>query len=222
MNMNANDIAVLKNFTAINEGLVVRAGEPIYTKRVGNQVVAKWNVGESMFPVDFALHDLSLFLQTMSLFDSPEIEFKDDFVRLADDRSVVRYYYSSEDVVNHPTDQEIRKIESMGDGLEVDFFLTKEDFHKIQKASQVMRLPYVKFVGDGEKVVARVFTNGTGTNSDYTITIDTNSTSEFEAVVNVELMTILPFDYTVKVGDNFILMENEEHGLSYWIALMEE
>ena len=61
---------VLKNFSTINQNLVIKAGSNITTMSAMKNIVAKATVIED-FPKDFAIYDLNEFLAAVSLFEIP-------------------------------------------------------------------------------------------------------------------------------------------------------
>ena len=79
MKLSNETVSVLKNFSTINQNLVIKSGSTITTMSAMKNIVAKADVKED-FPQDFAIYDLNEFLSVISLFTNPELEFKDDFV----------------------------------------------------------------------------------------------------------------------------------------------
>ena len=79
MNLSNDTVTVLKNFSTINQNLVISPGKNISTMSAMKNIVAKATVTED-FPQEFAIYDLNEFLASLSLFENPELTFKDDFV----------------------------------------------------------------------------------------------------------------------------------------------
>ena len=61
MRLSNDTVAVLKNFSSINQNLVIKAGNEISTMSAMKNIVAKADVKET-FPKDFAIYDLNEFL----------------------------------------------------------------------------------------------------------------------------------------------------------------
>ena len=78
MKLSNDTVTVLKNFSAINQNLVINPGKNISTMSAMKNIVAKATVTED-FPQEFAIYDLNEFLASLSLFENPELTFKDDF-----------------------------------------------------------------------------------------------------------------------------------------------
>ena len=105
MRLSNDTVAVLKNFSSINQNLVIKAGNEISTMSAMKNIVAKADVKET-FPKNFAIYDLNEFLAALSLFEKPDLEFKDDFVSITEENSsgkFLKYWYSDPSVVTTPT-----------------------------------------------------------------------------------------------------------------------
>ena len=101
MNLSNETVSVLKNFASINQNLVIKSGNNISTMSAMKNIVASAEVKET-FPTEFAIYDLNEFLASVSLFDNPTLDFKDDFVVMTEDGSVskaLKYWYSDPSVV---------------------------------------------------------------------------------------------------------------------------
>ena len=82
---------VLKNYATINSSIVFRKGSTLRTISNAENILSQFT-SEEIFPVDFAIYDLSQFLSGITLFDNPKLDFSnDDFVRIAGARRSVKY-----------------------------------------------------------------------------------------------------------------------------------
>ena len=89
---------VLKNFSTINSSIVFRKGSTVRTISNAENILAKFT-GEEVFPVDFAIYDLSQFLSGISLFSDPQLEFDNEsFVSIRGGRQSARYYFSDPEI----------------------------------------------------------------------------------------------------------------------------
>ena len=89
---------VLKNFATINSSIVFRKGSTLRTISNAENILAKCT-SEEVFPVDFAIYDLSQFLSGITLFDNPQLDFtSDDFVRIVGNGRAVKYYFSDPEI----------------------------------------------------------------------------------------------------------------------------
>ncbi|AIX24035.1 DNA polymerase processivity factor [Synechococcus phage ACG-2014j] len=89
---------VLKNFSTINSSIVFRKGSTVRTISNAENILAKFT-GEEVFPVDFAIYDLSQFLSGISLFSDPQLEFdNENFVSIRGGRQSARYFFSDPEI----------------------------------------------------------------------------------------------------------------------------
>ena len=72
---------VLKNFSTINQNLLVKNGTVIGTMSAMKNIVAKATVPDT-FNNEFAIYDLNEFLSAMSLFKDPTLAFDEKSVQL--------------------------------------------------------------------------------------------------------------------------------------------
>ena len=101
MKLSNETVTVLKNFSTINQNLVIKAGNKLSTMSAMKNIVASADVQED-FPQDFAIYDLNEFLAALSLFEKIDLDFKDDFVVITeggDSRRALQYWYSDPSVV---------------------------------------------------------------------------------------------------------------------------
>ena len=79
MKLSSDTITVLKNFSTINQNLQIGKGSSISTMSAMKNIVAKAEVKEK-FVREFAIYDLNEFLSALSLFEKPDLTFKDDLL----------------------------------------------------------------------------------------------------------------------------------------------
>jgi len=94
MELNENTLSVLKNFSSINQNLLVRQGNTVRTMSEARNVMAT-AVVETEFPQDFGVYDLNEFIGVLSLVDGPRLSFEEEWVTIGDStgRSKVKYFF---------------------------------------------------------------------------------------------------------------------------------
>ena len=210
---------VLKNFSSINQNLVIKAGNEISTMSAMKNIVAKADVKES-FPQDFAIYDLNEFLAALSLFEKPDLEFKDDFVNITEENSsgkFLNYWYSDPSVVTSPS-----KTITMP-SQEVTFTMSNDDLSKLKKAAGVIGAPdmVLEKNGSGSSLTVKDKKNDTANN--YSLDVVTNGEGEFNFYFKVENMKLLDGSYDVEISSkNISHYTNKNSPVEYWIALEPE
>jgi hypothetical protein len=209
---------VLKNFSSINSSIVFRKGSTVRTISNAENILAAFS-SEEVFPMDFAIYDLSQFLSGISLFDRPELEFSSsDFVSIRGSGKSARYYFSDPEITLKSAPEKNVKFP----GADLQFNLTGEDLVALQKASAVYSLPDLTFQseeGSNEiKLVLRDKENDTS--NTYEQSISGCCTGDYSLDVKIENIRLFPGDYVVKVSKHLISeWTNQNLDLTYYIAL---
>ena len=193
---------VLKNFSTINSSIVFRKGSTVRTISNAENILAKFT-GEEVFPVDFAIYDLSQFLSGISLFSDPQLEFdNENFVSIRGGRQSARYFFSDPEITLKSAPEKNVKFP----GSDLQFNLTGEDLIALQKASAVYSLPDLTFQSieghDEIKLILRDKENDTS--NTYDITVAGSSTGTYTLDLKIENIRLLPGDYMVKVSQHLI------------------
>ena len=81
MNLSNDTKEVFKNFSTINQNLMVKSGNVINTMSAMKNIVAKATIPDT-FDNEFAIYDLNEFLSALSLFKNPTLSFSDKAVKL--------------------------------------------------------------------------------------------------------------------------------------------
>ena len=216
--LSKNTLDVLKNFSTINSSIVFRSGSTVRTISNAENILAKFT-GEEVFPVDFAIYDLSQFLSGISLFSDPHLEFdNENFVSIRGGRQSAKYFFSDPEITLKSAPEKNVKFP----GSDLQFNMTGEDLIALQKASAVYSLPDLTFQSieghDEIKLILRDKENDTS--NTYDITVAGCSTGTYTLDLKIENIRLLPGDYTVKVSQHLISeWTNVNTDLTYYIAL---
>ena len=215
MKLSTATISVLRNFSTINQNLVVKAGSNISTMSAMKNIVAKAKVTEK-FPTDFAIYDLNEFLSGLSLFDKPDLEFNDDFVIITEEGTSksLKYWFSDPSVVTTPT-----KEISMP-STELTFGLSSDTLNQITKAAAVIGAPDMA-LSDGKLMVTD---KKNSTANAFETSLDVGDVeAKYKFWFKVDNLKIMLGAYDVEVSSKKIShFTNTKIGVEYWIALEPE
>ena len=224
MNLSNETVSVLKNFSTINQNLVIKKGSNISTMSAMKNIIASAEVKES-FPVDFAIYDLNEFLAALSLFEKPDLDFHEDFVVMTENGSTgkfLKYWYSDPSVVTSPT-KEITMPE-----CEVSFTLENNMLVNVQKAASVIGAPDMALEAMSSGVaLLKVTDKKNSTANDYAVQVKVNNDDgkdlPYKFWFKVENLRLLSGSYGVEVSSkNISRFVNENVKIQYWIALEPE
>ena len=207
---------VLKNYATINSSIVFRKGSTLRTISNAENILSQFT-SEEVFPVDFAIYDLSQFLSGISLFDNPKLDFtSDDYVRIGSSGRSVKYYFSDPEITLKSAPEKNVTFP----GADIQFNLTAADLVALQKASAVYSLPDMSFQSKDGKVRLVLSDKENDTSNTYKQDISGECTGDYSLDVKIENIRLLPGDYNVKVSKALISeWNNITLDLTYYIAL---
>ena len=109
MKLSDKTLALLKNFSNINQSILFKKGSSLRTISVMKNILAEATIDEEL-PQDFGIYDLGQFLNGMGLHNSPELDFQDDdsYVVIKEGRMKSKYFFADPSVIVTPPDKEIR------------------------------------------------------------------------------------------------------------------
>lgn len=190
--MKKETIAILQNFATINQGILFRPGNTVRTLSVARNVYAGAVVDED-FKKEFAIYDLPEFLNTLAMFNDPQVLFEDAYIHIIGAGTSVKYHYSSPNVVVAPPD----KNPGIKGSIALEFTLTKSMLAGIEKAAAVMKLKEIKF--DGATSSLLVY-NRDNTGNEYKIDLK-GCKGTGSALMKIDNLKMMADDYAVTVDD---------------------
>ena len=217
MELSENTLNVLRNFSGINQNILIKSGTNLKTISEARNVVATADVTEE-FPKDFGIYDLNEFIGVMGLVDSPSLKFEDDFVTVSDSsgRSKVKYFYAAEETLTSPT-KDVTMPEA-----DVKFTLDNDTLNKLKKAASTLGHSEVSIKAKDGVLSLSVVENQNATSNAFSIDIDGEFKQDavFNFIISISNLKILPGDYEVEISSKLITQfKNKELPLTYWIAL---
>ena len=219
MKLSNHTTSVLKNFATINQNLVIKEGNTIFTMSAGKNIVAKAELEET-FSQEIAIYDLNEFLGTLSLFSSPILDFNDNYVMISEEAkptTKVKYFYSDPSVVTTRTSGCNMPSE------EVKFTMSNDDLLKLKRAAAAIGAPdMVLERKDGtSSITVKDKKNDTANN--YSLDVDTSGDGQFNFFFKVDNMKLLDGTYDVEISSkNISHYKNKNSNIEYWIALEPE
>lgn len=216
MNLSNDTKEVLKNFSSINQNLMVNGGNVIGTMSAMKNIVAKATIPDT-FQNEFAIYDLNEFLSALSLFKKPSLNFSEKSVKLDEEGggSSLNYFFSDPSIVTSP------KTDITMPSVDVEFTFTQDTFNQIMKASAVLGTPDVEVKGTvGGDINLVVTDRKNDTSNDFSMKVGENSSSTFSHFFKVENLKLLSGDYNVQVSNKGIShFKNVSKDIEYFIAL---
>jgi hypothetical protein len=217
MKLSNETVAILKNFGAINQGILFKPGKTLKTVSSHKNILAEVSIKEDI-PAEFGIYDLNNFLSVISLHkDDPSFEFDEKQVTIVGNkgRSKIKYRFTPSNMIVTPPEKQL----TMPDA-EIKFELTAEDFEWVMRAASVLSSPQVAIESDGKKV--SIVTLDLQNDSAHTdaLEISEGNGNKFKMVFKTENITkIMPGSYDVFISSKGIShFKNKNVPLQYWVT----
>lgn len=217
MELSDGTLQVLKNFSGINQNILINQGQSLKTISEARNVLARANITEE-FTKKFGIYDLNEFIGVLSLVDTPRLKFDDEHVTVGDStgRSKVKYFFSSEDTLTTPQ-KDITMPEA-----DLKFVLDNETLNKLKRAASTLGHSELSISGKDGILSLSVVDSQNYTSNSYSIDIDGDFKEDavFNFILNIGNLKILPGDYDVEISSKLITQfKNKDIDVTYWIAL---
>ena len=197
MKLSDKTLSILKNFSQINNSIMIREGSTLTTLAPSTAIFSMATVEES-FPTEFGIYDLTEFLGVFGLYkESPDLTFEDNKVFF--NKGQKRYgHYKKADPSNiepAPTTKPKQKE------VTLTFELSEDDIALITRASAALSLPELSIEANDDRVLINVNDSEDDSSNSFCIDIAENTSGrKFQINFKRESITLLPGSYDVKVS----------------------
>ena len=213
MKLSSNTTNILKNFSQINQSILIKEGNKLKTISVMKNILAEAEVEEE-FEKDFAIYDLNQFLSGLSLYDAPDLEFGDSYLTIRDGRRRAKYFFADPDVIVSPPEKEISLPTQ-----DVCFTVATQQLDKLLKAAAIYQVPDLSVISRNGKIEIIVRDKKNDTSNEYAVIVGETDKS-FTFNFKVENIRFIPGSYDVIVSSKLLSkFTNSKLNLTYYIAL---
>lgn len=215
MNLSIETIKILKNFNEINRSIFIPKGNIISTIAQSRSIYASATVKEE-FPRNFAIYEISTLLSTLSLFESPDIIFEDNWLTINSNNTKVKYTYCNPKNITHPRMDKVVKLPS----IDVQFAISVDEFNTCVKIANVLNLPNLMIKGSDGTLSIECIDYENPTTNIYSVDIG-KTEKQFEILFDIENLKIIPNNYDIGISlTNDIGMSRfKSEDVEYFIAL---
>ena len=215
MKLSDKTINLLKNFSSINQSILIKEGDSIRTISVMKNILAEAKVPEE-FPKDFGIYDLNQFLNAISsLHVNPELDFSNnEYLMIREGKKRNRFFFADPNVIVSPPEKSISLPSE-----DVCFELDTQVLGTLMKAAAIYQVPDLSVVGEAGVVKLVVHDKKNDTSNTHEEIVG-ETDEEFCFNFKVENIKILPGTYEVVVSKKLLSrFESKNHELTYYIAL---
>ena len=212
MKLSGETVDVLKNFSNINQNILIKEGTQLRTMSTMKNILAEAPIKET-FPREFGIYDLNEFLGVLTLVNDAELEFNSESHLTVNGGNVkIKYFFSDPSILTTPPET-FNPPE-----CDVSFGVTGKTLSSVLKASAVMQLPDIVIEGNtGASITATDLKNTTSNN--YTEQLNSETTQTFKFHFKADNLKMIPGDYQVKASSTAQVSNWVGSDASYWIAL---
>ena len=215
MQLSDTTLDILRNYSAINQNLLIEPGNVIKTVNESRTILSTATIAES-FPKEIGIYDLNEFIGAMSLVQKPTLDFKDEYITLSDEsgRASVKYFTAAKETLTKQ-----QKTLSMPEA-DVKFILDNDTFNKLKKAASTLGHKELSITAKDGVLSLSVVENQNATSNAFSIDMDGEFKQDavFNFILNFDNLKLLPGDYDVEISSKLVTQFSMDN-LKYWIAV---
>lgn len=215
MKLSENTIAILKNYSTINQSLQFKPGSTLKTISNLKTIFVEANIEETI-PKEFSIFDLNKLLAKISLYKEAELGFDDDRIVISTENKKKSDYikYCSSKVITVPPEKSI----SLPDP-DCEFSLSQEDLDWMRKSAGISGSPNFVFESDGS-VIYFIATDLKDDASDQSKIEIGLSDKQFRVAMKVENFKMMEGSYDVAVSKKGMArFKHATNPITYYIAI---
>ncbi len=224
MQITKQTLDILKNFSQINSGILIKVGSELETISAFKNILVRSGVVEE-FTQRCAIYDLPRLLKLISStpMKNMEVEFGEEYLTLSNEKTSLKYHYADENTIISPPTQTL----NMPDDAEIKFVLDETDLDSILSISKLLDTSPNKnsldlaITSDGETISMTVLDKRDSTVDSCELTIGQGNGDTYSIYFKIEnIRTILKGSYDVTISTKGIShFAHQELDLEYWIAV---
>ena len=214
MKFSENTLSILKNFSSINSGIVLKQGKSQRTMSPDKTILAEVTFDEDIGS-DFGIYDLPQFLGNVSTLSNPELDFTSEMVVMNDGSLKLNYYSCSPTLITTPPEKSLEMKQ-----VDVKFDLTSAQMQKLLRLAAMNAMPNLSVVGKEGKLHLKTHEKNSDTSNFALMHIGDHSGDDFEKTFKTDNLKMIADDYSVSLTfAGFALFENKNKPLKYFVAL---
>ena len=217
MKLSDKTIKVLKNFSTINQGLIVKPGKTIRTISANKAILAEASI-EEQFDSEFGIYDLNKTLSLLSLTSDNEVEIAADHLEFLglNGSGKIRQRFTPSNLILGPPDKKIAIDEFV-----CEFELSVDILNWIFSVANVLKCPNIVINSQKRSVeVCATDVKGAIVDDAKVKIPGVKPEIDFSIAIKMENLKIIPQTYTVHISNVGVCkLTDEDETLTYWIAL---
>jgi hypothetical protein len=221
MKLSPETIEILKNFSNINNAIIISPGNVIKTINPERNVFAKATVQET-FPTDIPIYELRQFLNIFSLHRDAEVDFTNEhYILVTQGHTKMKFYYA--DLFSLTRNLNIPTQDYSFNNVVLSIELDSTLIERVRKAANMYNLTDLSIASSEGRIGLFVHNKEEETSKSYSIELG-ETEDEFTLNFVEKNIMILPGSYRVDIarfpgGQLASKFTNMNQNLEYVIAL---
>jgi hypothetical protein len=215
MKISTKTLDILKNFSEINQSIVIKPGKIIKTVNSLKNILAQAEV-EEQFPQDFAIYNLNEFIAYLSSLNEPDLTFNEKTFTVSTKEEKGDYKYADPTFIVQP-EKELNMPE-----CEINFDLTRDTYLHLNKMATILQLHDIQLKGctKSNKVYMILTNKKDKSSNNHSRVVGDLVSKSFNIFIKRENLKIIPGDYKVSISSKGVShFKHTTDSLEYWIAL---
>ena len=196
MKLSKQTLEVLRNFSSINQNILIKAGKVLTTRTVAKNIFVTATVDDE-FEQEFGIYNLPEFLGVVSLFTDPEFTLNENSVTISQGKNKVQYVFAASEVLDYP-DKAIKMPKT-----DASFELSEEDLKSLIKAGSVLSATDLLIQGDGSSITCTVLDPKNPSSNTFAVEVGTTDQT-FSSYIKLENLKMPPSIYEVNLSSKKI------------------
>lgn len=215
MKLSENTLAILKNFSSINSGVVLQKGNVQKTISPEQTILVEAHLEDDM-PETFGIYDLNQFLGNVTTLKSPELKFTSESVVMDDGDMQLNYYSCSPSLIISPPQGRDLVLKN----VDVSFTLSNNTLTKLLRLAAMNNLTHLTVIGKNGELRLQTHEKSNDTSNFASTKIDDYNGKDFVVSFKTENLRLIPDNYNVEIAiGGFAKFVNTSGKLTYFIAL---
>lgn len=212
MKIDNDTIEILKNFSQINNQILVKKGNVIRSMEKGKTILAESKL-PFVFEKEFAIYDLSKFILTINLFKNPDLVFNEKHITICDDKKSVDYFYANVETLDDSTIKALNNIKET-DTLD-KVVISYDTLLNVKNISNTLDFDSLVIEADGKNIIFSMFKTNNQSAGNYKEIVG-HTTKTYKILANKIKHKMFKDDYEMVIYDSGItkLIGNK---ITYWI-----
>lgn len=195
MKITKSTIDILRNYSGINQNILIHEGNKLVTRNVAKSIFVD-AVVDTTFPKEFGIYNLTSFLGVLSLFSEPEVDLNDDHLVIYQGKNKVRYMFAEPDVLDYPD-----KMYGLPQ-VDAEFVLTEENLKSILKSGAILSSTDLKISGDGSVITCVAMDEKNPLANTFSVEVGTTDRT-FDAYIKLENLKMPVGSYNVRMSSKY-------------------